>query len=150
MLLRNSFPSWILDRIIRSLLNNFINPLVKFGPAKERLYIGLPYLGKQTEFVRRKIIRICKQFIPHKDVIIYFKPSCRVANCFRLKDVTPIDLRSLIVYQFTCASCQASYVEQTSRHLRHRIAEHKGVSHLTYNEVKNKYMEIWKIINGVS
>src|SRR5688572_97825 len=37
-----------------------------------------------------------------------------------------------------CASCHASYVGQTSRHLRHRVAEHMGVSHLTYKEVKNK------------
>jgi len=138
MLLRNSFPSWILDRIIKSLINSSINPLIKFGPAKERVYIGLPYLGKQTDVVRRKIINICKQFIPHKDVIVYFKPGRRVANYFRTKDVTPIDLRSRIVYQYTCASCQASYVGQTSRHLRHRVAEHRGVSHLTYNEVKNK------------
>src|SRR5688572_3346319 len=138
MLLRNAFPSWILDRIIKSLLNSSINPLVKFGPAKERLFLRLPYLGKQTDVVRRKIMHICKQFIPYKDVIIYFKPGCRVANYFRTKDVTPIDLRSRIVYQNTCASCQASYVGQTSRHLLHRVAEHRSVSHLTDKEVKNK------------
>ena len=83
-------------------------------------------------------MHICKQFIPHKDVIIYFKPGRRVANYFRTKDVTPLDLRSHIVYQYTCASCQASYVGQTSLHLRHRVAEHSGVSHLTDREVKNK------------
>jgi hypothetical protein len=138
MLLRNCFPSWILDLIIKSLLNSFINPIVKFGPVKERLYIGLPYLGKQTDVVRRKIIKICKRFVPHKDVVIYFKPGRRVANYFRLKDVTPFDLRSQIVYQYTCASCHSSYIGQTSRHLRHRAAEHMGVSHLTYKEVKNK------------
>jgi hypothetical protein len=138
MLLRNSYPSWFLDRIIKSMLNTFVNPCVKFGPAKERLYIGLPYLGKQTDVVRRNIINICKQFIPHKDLIVFFNPGFRVSNFFRVKDITPVDLRSRVIYQYTCAICQNSYIGQTSRHLRHRISEHKGVSHLTGNVVKNK------------
>ena len=82
MLLRNYFPSWIL---LSQLLNIFINRLVKFGPDKERLFIGLPFLGKMTNFLRRKIIRICKKFIPHEDVIVYLKPGRRVANNFRSK-----------------------------------------------------------------
>lgn len=138
MLLRNCFPSWILDRIIKSLLNSFVNPRVQFGPVRERWYLGLPYLGKQTELVRRKIIQICKRFVPHKDVIVYFKKGRCISDLFRLKDVTPFELRSRVVYQYTCPSCHASYIGQTGRHLRHRIAEHMGVSHLTSKEVKNK------------
>jgi hypothetical protein len=138
MLLRNAFPSWVLDKIIKFSLNSFLNPTLRFGPSKERLYIGLPYLGKQTDLIRKKIIRIFKQFVPHKDLIIYFKPGLRVGNFFHIKDLTPLDLRSSIIYNFTCTSCQASYIGQTSRHFRHRIAEHMGVSHLTWKEVKNK------------
>ena len=47
-----------------------------------------------------------------------------------------MDLRSHVVYKYTCDSCQAIYIGQTTRHLRHRIAEHKGVSHLTFKSVK--------------
>lgn len=71
------------------------------------------------------------------DVIIYFKPGKRISNFFQVKDTTPVPLRSHVVYEFTCAGCHASYIGQTSRHLRHRVAEHQGVSHLTGRPVKS-------------
>jgi len=138
MLLRNAYPSWLLDRIIKNSLSNFLNPNVKFGPNKERLYIGMPFLGKHTDSLRKTIKEICKQFIPHKDVIIYFKPGLRVSNFFRVKDVTPLELRSSVVYEFVCAGCQSCYIGKTNRHLRHRIAEHEGVSHLTGRVMKSQ------------
>jgi hypothetical protein len=60
----------------------------------------------------------------------------QASNFFRVKDITPFELRSCVVYEFTCAECQSSYIGQTSRHIRHRIAEHRGVSHLTGNVMK--------------
>ena len=59
-------------------------------------------------------------------------------NLFKVKDVTPLSLRSNVVYCFECSSCQAAYVGQTARHLHQRISEHRGVSHITNNEVKSK------------
>src|SRR6201995_4409815 len=75
MLLRNAYPSWLLDRIVKNSVSSSLNPNVKFGPQKERLYIGLPFLGKSTDSLRKSIKEICKQFIPHKDIVIYFKPG---------------------------------------------------------------------------
>src|SRR6267154_985616 len=138
MLLRNAYPSWLLDRIIKNSVSYFINPNVKFGPSKDRLYIGMPFLGKSTDGLRKSIKEICKLFIPHKDVIIYFKPGRRVSNFFRIKDTTPFELRSRVVYEFTCVGCHPNYIGQTSRHLRHRMAEHKGVSHLTGKVMKSQ------------
>lgn len=138
MLLRNAYPSWILDRIIKHSVTNFMQPRVKYGPHKERVYIGLPFLGSVTDQLRRSIKQINKQFMPHKDVIVYFKPGLRVSNFFRTKDSTPFELRSHVVYQYTCAGCNSSYIGQTARHLHHRIAEHRGVSHLTGNVMKQQ------------
>jgi hypothetical protein len=138
MLLRNAYPSFLLDRIVKNAVSSFLNPNVKFGPQKERLYIGLPFLGKSTDSLRKSIKEICNQFIPNKDIIIYFKPGRRVSNFFRVKDITPFELRSRVVYEFSCVGCQANYVGQTTRHLRHRIAEHEGVSHLTGKVMKSQ------------
>ena len=138
MLLRNSYPSRLLDRIIKNSVSLFINPTVKFGPSKDRLYIGLPFLGKSTDELRKSIKDICKQFIPHKDIIIYFKPGRRISDFFRLKDITPVELRSRVVYEYTCVGCHSNYIGQTSRHLRHRIAEHAGVSHITGKTMKSQ------------
>jgi hypothetical protein len=59
MLLRNAYPSWLLDRIIKDSVANYLNPNVKFGPHKDRLYIGLPYLGKSIDGLRKSIKQIC-------------------------------------------------------------------------------------------
>ena len=139
MLLRNAYPSWVLDRIIKRSVAKFVLPDVKFGPNKERLYIGLPFLGSLTDQVRRSIKQINKQFMPHKDVIVYFKPGRQVSNFFHVKDSTPFELRSHVVYQYTCAGCNSSYIGQTARHLRHRIAEHTGTSHLTCKVMKSRF-----------
>jgi hypothetical protein len=135
MLLRNSYPSWFLDKTIKHTLSNLITNNVKFGPQKERVYIGLNFLGKSSDNIRRSLLKICKQFIPHKDIIVYFKPGCRVSNFFRIKDVTPFELRSRVVYEYTCGQCHMTYIGETSRHLRHRVAEHQGLSHLTLKPV---------------
>jgi len=43
---------------------------------------------------------------------------------FSVKDPVPFDLRSRVVYKFTCAGCNACYVGETSRHNLTRIHEH--------------------------
>ena len=138
MLLRNAFPSWVLDRIIKLSVSRFVKPIVRYGPNKERVYIGIPYLGNITDRLRRSIKQINKQFMPQKEIIVYFKPGRRISNFFRIKDSTPFELRSHVVYQYTCPGCHSSYIGQTARHLRHRIAEHAGVSHPTGTKMRSQ------------
>src|ERR1700761_3658718 len=96
---------------------------------------------KLTWFDGKLLIFASNLFHIKTSLYISMMGSCsgrRVANYFRTTDVTKIDLRSCIVYQYTCTSCQTGYIGQTSRHLRHSVAKHRGVSHFTYNEVKYK------------
>ena len=46
-------------------------------------------------------------------------------------------LRSNIVYKYSCSQCSATYVGETSRHLRTRICEHRGISNRTGNLLIN-------------
>jgi len=138
MLLRNAYPSRLLDSIILKSITNLITPRpALFGPNKERLYIGLPYAGKSSDSLRRTLKQIFKKYIPNKELIVFYKPGRRISSFFKIKDPTPFDLRSGLVYEYTCGTCHCTYVGQTTRHLRHRIAEHAGVSHLTGRPVKN-------------
>ena len=41
-----------------------------------------------------------------------------------MKDFDPQSLRSRVVYKFQCASCNACYIGETTRHLSTRIREH--------------------------
>ena len=83
----------------------------------------LIFSGKSSDSLRRSLKSIVKKFFPQKDLIVYFKRGRRVANFFQVKDVTPVSLRSYVVYEFACASCHASYVGQTTRHLRRYLED---------------------------
>ena len=49
-------------------------------------------------------------------------------NYFSFKDIVPEPLRSFQIYNFTCASCSASYTGKDVRHMKGRVSEHQGVS----------------------
>ena len=120
------YPGWLFDRVIKLAISKFVNSNVRCGPRRKPLYIGLPFLGKSTISLRTSILRICKEFIPTKEIIIFHKPGRRISSFFHIKDATLLDMRSCVIYEYTCAECQSSYIGQTTRHLRHRIAEHAG------------------------
>ena len=52
----------------------------------------------------------------------------QVFSFFSYKDKVPVSVLSNIVYKYTCAQCPATYYGETSRHLKTRIAEHRGLS----------------------
>ena len=43
----------------------------------------------------------------------------------------PFNLRSKVVYKFSCGRCNGTYYGQTCRHLNIRVGEHSSVSLLT-------------------
>ena len=47
-----------------------------------------------------------------------------VGHFFNVKDSVTQDLRSLVIYKFLCASCDASYIRETTRHFSTRAREH--------------------------
>ena len=65
--------------------------------------------------------------LPHQicnnlDIKLVFS-SFTIRNMFSVKDPIPTELRSRVVYKFSCASCNACYVGETSRHPSARIRE---------------------------
>ena len=50
----------------------------------------------------------------------------------------PFNLRSNVVYKFSCGRCNAAYYGKTCRHLNIRVGKHSGVSPLTRKKSKAK------------
>ena len=50
--------------------------------------------------------------------------SFKIKNYFSNKDSIPDDLKSFLLYKFTCASCSSSYIGETCRYFKTRIEEH--------------------------
>ena len=78
---------------------------------------------------------------------------------FSVKDRTSVALKSMVVYQFSCAGCNSRYIGETSRHFSTRIKEHTESdknSHIfkhfnTSPLCKNKYSpSYFSILNSAS
>ena len=48
----------------------------------------------------------------------------KIKNYFAYEDLIPNNLKSFLVYKFTCASCSSCYIGETCRHFKTRIEEH--------------------------
>ena len=47
----------------------------------------------------------------------------QIKNYFSYKDPIPDDLKSFLVYKFTCASCSSGYIGETCCHFKTKIEE---------------------------
>ena len=82
----------------------------------------LPYLGRVSTSLKRKLLHIEKRY--NIQIRIVFKP-CKISRFFSLKSRCPKLLRSCIVYEFQCPVDQGvTYIGKTTRHLATRIREH--------------------------
>jgi len=137
ILQKNQYPLKFIDLCIKSFLDKKYEPknTVQTVPKKD-VYFKMPYLGKISFNIRKKLRSIFSEKLPHYNLKIIFTSSCRLQNLFHFKDRIPKMLRSGIVYKFECGGCNATYYGKTKRHLKVRMSEHLGISHLTGKKVK--------------
>ena len=70
-----------------------------------------------------KIRRLVNRYCYDLDIKLVFT-TFKLRNLFSVKDFVPRELRSRVVYKFTCACCNACYIGETGRHFSTRIREH--------------------------
>ena len=73
---------------------------------------------------------------PTAKLKVVFKSGMKIGSLFKFKDSIPSNIRSLVVYQFTCSSCNATYIGKTKRHHKIRMCEHLGTSYRTGEPTK--------------
>ena len=59
-----------------------------------------------------------------------------LTNKNKAKDKVPSNLRSKVVYKFSCGRCNATYYCETCRNLNVRVGNHSGISPLTGKKSK--------------
>ena len=72
-----------------------------------------------------EIIRTCNKDIK---LNVVFKSYIRVSNAFQFKDQIPKCLNSMMLYKFTCKTCNSVYIGKTKRHYLVCQFEHLGLS----------------------
>ena len=86
-------------------------------------YFKLPYIGNLSHHIKNKLSKLCKEFCKENFNIKLVFNSFKIKNYFSYKDPIPDNLKSFLVYKFTCASCSSSYIIETCCHFKTRIEE---------------------------
>ena len=121
---RNSFPPVLIDKITKSYLDRVHSSSDQSNPQSDKTrFYKLPYIGKYSDQVQRKLSKICKQFCEDADLKIVFA-SFKINNYFSTKDKTPYFLKSFLIYKFVCARCNSCHIGESCRHFKTRIDEH--------------------------
>ena len=95
---------------------------------KKEIRICLPFLGKQSLKIRTSLSKFVNSYFPYCKIQVIFNSNNRLRNFFNFKDKIPINVRSHLLYRFTCSNCKVAYIGKTRRHYLVRVFEHLGVS----------------------
>ena len=106
-------------------------PLYLYGILNLVLLMVLPFLGTTTRKMKNELIRTFRKILPFCNLKIVFKTNRRLSSCFPFKDRFPKSLLSGVIYKYTCAECNLSYIGCTKRFWEKRLEEHLHVSALT-------------------
>ena len=125
---KNLFPEHFTDRCIKAFLDKIfiVKDAVDPEPKKE-LIICLPFLGKQSFELRKKLSEIVSTLLPQCKLRVIFNSNNRLRTFFSFKDKIPLSVRSHILYKYTCDGCNAIYIGKTRRHYLVRVSEHLGI-----------------------
>ena len=128
----NGFPVQLVDFSICKLLNHVYSPnlLVPTVP-KLKQYFVFPFFGVQSEKLKQELTSLLEKFYPQIDVNVILINKFKIGSFFRFKDRIPVGCQSSVVYLFSCASCDASYIGSTKRALYNRVSQHQGRSFRT-------------------
>ena len=146
ILIKHNYPLNFIDSCIKSFLNKlYTHKVVVPNVPKRNVFVKLPFLGKTSFQIRKKLQRLFSDKLTSCNLKIVFTSPVRVKSFFTFKNKLPKMLLSGLVYQYKCGGCNATYYGKTKRHFEVRICEHLGISHLTEEKVKidnNKLTEI--------
>ena len=133
---KNNYPLHVIDKCIYKFLDKlFTKPLRNRDvSAKKEVIISLMYLGHISVQVKKRLRNIVHSCCPDIKLNVVFTSNNRLRNSFHFKDILPNELKSFILYKFTCGTCNGTYLGETERHFIVRSYEHLGLSLFTEKE----------------
>ncbi|XP_057305452.1 uncharacterized protein LOC130642384 [Hydractinia symbiolongicarpus] len=130
--IRNGYPELFIGKVIKHFFSiSRKTKEVTHTAEKKNILIVLPFLGKTSLQTRTKLEKLFKSTLHCCKLSVVFRTHTRLSNFFRFKDLLPKELKSGVIYKYKCSGCNATYIGETSRHLKVRASEHLGVSPLT-------------------
>ena len=133
---RNGYPCRLVDKCVLKFFNKLYQKKdpVHTVPKKELTMI-MPFLGTTSFKLKNELVRTFRKIVPFCNLKIVFKTNRRLSSFFPFKDQIPKSLLSGVIYKYTCAECNLSYIGCTKRFWEKRLEEHLHVSALTGNRL---------------
>ena len=126
MLRKNLFPVDIVEKVTNRYVSRATSRLSASAQVQQAVstsYFTLPYVDSFTRETQKRLRKLVQRYCTNIEIKLAFS-SFKIGSMFSVKDPIPFDLRSRVVYKFTCAGCNACYIGETSRHLSTRVCEH--------------------------
>ena len=121
------------EHVLNSIIHRYISKAVKGDNARPvagvepqespKFYFKIPYIGRFSGIAQHRVSTLVNRFCKPVDIKLVFS-TFKIKNLFNVKDSLPDRLRTRVVYKFSCASCNACYIGETSRHFATRVREH--------------------------
>lgn len=128
----NYFPLKIFNATVKRFLNNrYSIPVQRITVPKQNVYMNLPLLGYQNNKMKLEVQSLIEKYFPQVSPSFYFRNLHKIGSFFRIKDSPDMLMRSSVIYEYKCDCCQQSYIGSTTLQMFRRIAQHKGVSFRT-------------------
>ena len=118
----NLFP----ENLINKYIAKYIQTAVKGGKTQPysavepqetpKFFFKIPYVGLFSVTAQRSIHKLANRLCKPIDLRLVFT-TFKVRNLFNVKDTVPKGLRTRVVYKFSCANCNACYVEIGRAHV---------------------------------
>ena len=125
----NFYPSFLFYKVLRDFLNSKFEPKPIMTTVKKDIrYIKLPFLGQTSYEIKKKLHLILKDAYPQIRFHFVFTNPFTVGSLLRERSSLSSELCSNVVYLFKCSQCGLRYLGSTSRWLKHRYLEHRGLS----------------------
>ena len=77
-----------------------------------------------SHHIKNKLSKLSKELCKENFKMNLVFSSFKIKKYFSYRDPIPNDLKSFLVYKFTCGSCSSSYIGKTCGHFKTRIEEH--------------------------
>ena len=126
-------PRILSEHVLNSIIHRYITKAVKGENARPvagvepqvspKFYFKIPYIGRFSGITQHRVRTLVNRFCKPVDIKLVFS-TFKIKNLFNVKDSLPDRLRMRVVYKFSCASCNACYIGETSRHFATRVREH--------------------------
>ena len=139
----NGYPLAFIEKLIKKTLNKFYKvsdpePLDTSVPIEEKpVFFSSYFLGPFSDKLSKDLKYLIDKTCPGARLQVVYKNAFTVGSLFGFKDKIPESCQACFIYQYTCESCNASYIGKSWKQFKIRVSQHQGISHYTDKQMKS-------------